>query len=79
MREVIVVVGAGAIRLAIARRVGAGKLVLVADVRAECAEAAAEVLTDAGFDASTAVVDVSSRESVLALAERHARWVKLSA
>jgi len=69
MPDVIVVIGAGSIGQAIARRVGAGKHVLLADLREDNARAAADVLADAGFDASTAVVDVSSRASVHALAE----------
>lgn len=67
MSNVIVVIGAGSIGQAIARRVSAGKHVLLADLRQENADAAAKVLGDAGFDVSTAVVDVSSRESVVAL------------
>jgi len=69
MKDVIVVIGAGSIGLAIARRVAAGKHVLLADLKKENAEAAAEVLSDAGFDNSVAVVDVSSRSSVHALVE----------
>jgi NAD(P)-dependent dehydrogenase (short-subunit alcohol dehydrogenase family) len=67
--EVVVVIGAGSIGQAIARRVSAGKHVVLADLRPENAEAAAEVLRNAGFDVSTATLDVSSRESVHALVE----------
>lgn len=66
-QSVTVVIGAGSIGQAIARRVSAGKHVLLADLRQENADAAAKVLADAGFDITTAVVDVSSRESVQAL------------
>jgi NAD(P)-dependent dehydrogenase (short-subunit alcohol dehydrogenase family) len=69
MGEVIVVIGAGQIGQAIARRVSAGKHVLLADLHQGYAEAAADVLADAGFDVSTEAVDVSSRESVHALAQ----------
>lgn len=69
MSDVIVVVGPGSIGQAIARRVSAGKHVLLADLRPENADAAAGILSDAGFDVSTATVDVSSRESVHALIE----------
>ncbi len=60
-------IGAGSIGQAIARRVSAGKRVLLADLRPEAAELAAAVLADAGFEVSTTKVDVSSRESVHAL------------
>jgi NAD(P)-dependent dehydrogenase (short-subunit alcohol dehydrogenase family) len=69
MSDVTVVIGAGQIGQAIARRVSAGKHVLLADLHKPSADAAAEVLASAGFDVSTATVDVSSRESVHALAE----------
>jgi NAD(P)-dependent dehydrogenase (short-subunit alcohol dehydrogenase family) len=67
MTDVIVVIGAGSIGQAIARRVSAGKYVLLADLNQQNADAAAKVLNDAGFEVSTATVDVSSREAVHAL------------
>src|SRR5277367_3069221 len=69
LSKVVVVIGAGSIGQAIARRVSAGKHVVLADLRDENAAAAAEVMLDAGFEVSTATVDVSSRESVHALVE----------
>jgi threonine dehydrogenase-like Zn-dependent dehydrogenase len=69
MSEVTVVIGAGSIGQAIARRVSAGKHVLLADLHQGNAEVAAEVLRNAGFEVSTATVDVSSRESLHALVE----------
>ena len=69
MTNVIVVIGAGSIGQAIARRVSAGKHVLLADLRQENADAAAKVLSEAGFEVSTTIVDVSSRQSVHALAQ----------
>ena len=68
-RNVTVVIGAGSIGQAIARRVSAGKHVLLADLRQDNLDAAAKVLFDAGFDVSTAIVDVSSRHSVEALVQ----------
>jgi NAD(P)-dependent dehydrogenase (short-subunit alcohol dehydrogenase family) len=70
MSSVVVVIGAGSIGQAIARRVSAGKHVLLADLRQENADSAARVLRDAGFDVSTASVDASSRAAVHALVER---------
>ena len=67
MTDVIVLVGAGSIGQAIARRVSAGKHVLLADLRQENADAAAKTLSEAGFDVSAATVDVSSRAGVEAL------------
>jgi NAD(P)-dependent dehydrogenase (short-subunit alcohol dehydrogenase family) len=69
MTHVIVVIGAGSIGQAIVRRVGAGKHILLADLRQENADAAAKTLSDAGFNVTTATVDVSSRTSVRDLVE----------
>jgi NAD(P)-dependent dehydrogenase (short-subunit alcohol dehydrogenase family) len=69
MKNVIVVIGAGSIGQAIARRVGAGKHIVLADLRQENVDAAARVLSDAGFETSTTTVDISSREAVHALIE----------
>jgi NAD(P)-dependent dehydrogenase (short-subunit alcohol dehydrogenase family) len=72
MTNATVVIGAGSIGQAIARRVSAGKHVLLADLRQDNVAAAAKVLGDAGFEVSTAIVDVSSRTSVHALVEKAA-------
>src|SRR5208337_3530789 len=70
MAEVIVVIGAGHIGQAIARRVGVAKHVLLADMRLENANAAAEVMANAGYEVSVATVDASSRDAVHALVEK---------
>ncbi|MCP1444867.1 NAD(P)-dependent dehydrogenase (short-subunit alcohol dehydrogenase family) [Pseudomonas sp. GGS8] len=69
LTKVIVVIGAGSIGQAIARRVSPGKHVVLADLKQENADAAAKVLFEAGFEVTTAIVDVSSRESVQALVQ----------
>ena len=74
MPNVIVVIGAGSIGQAIARRVS-GKHVVLADLRQDNADAAARTLSDAGFEVTTANVDVSSRASVQALVEKAGRSV----
>lgn len=72
MTKVITVIGPGSIGQAIARRIGAGKHLLLADLRPENAEAAAKTLSEAGFDVTTSTVDVSSRKSVEALVDKAA-------
>jgi len=69
MKSVIVVIGPGQIGQAIARRVGLGKHVLLADMRRENADSAAEVLANAGYEVSVATIDVASRAAVHALVE----------
>ncbi|HWJ20977.1 MAG TPA: SDR family oxidoreductase [Gemmatimonadaceae bacterium] len=70
MSSVIVVIGAGQIGQAIARRVAVGRHVVLADRSEANANAAAEVMSNAGYDVSVATVDVSSREAVRALVEK---------
>ena len=69
MKDVIVVIGPGQIGQAIARRVGVGKHLLFADLHPDNANAAAEVLENAGYEVSVAAVDASSREAVHTLVE----------
>jgi len=69
MKNVVVVIGPGQIGQAVARRVGIGKHILLADMRLDNANAAAEVLGNAGYEVSVATVDASSREAVHALVE----------
>jgi NAD(P)-dependent dehydrogenase (short-subunit alcohol dehydrogenase family) len=73
MPAVVVLIGTGSIGQAIARRVGAGKHVLLADLRRENAEAAAKVLGEAGFEVSTSTVDVSSRRAAPASSSLRSR------
>ena len=68
--KVVVLIGAGSIGQAIARRVSAGKHVLISDIKIEHAETAAKTLSDAGFEVSTTIVDVASKESVNALVSK---------
>lgn len=67
--EVVVVIGAGGIGLAIARRQGFGKTLLLADFNEKALSTAAEALAEASYAVATQVVDVSSRLSVRALAD----------
>ena len=70
MKNIIVVIGAGSIGQAIVRRIGAGKHILLADLRQENADAAAKTLSDAGFYVSITTFDVSSRASVQQLVKK---------
>ena len=67
--DVLVITGAGGIGQAIARRQGPGKHVLLADISEENLASAAAALEDLGHAVNTQRVDVSSRDSVHALAD----------
>ncbi len=71
-KNVVVVIGAGGIGLAIARRQGFGNKVLLADRNGDILAAAAEGMANAGFDVESQPVDVTSRASVQALADKAA-------
>ncbi|MEU2265467.1 SDR family oxidoreductase [Streptomyces olindensis] len=68
-QEVVVVIGSGSIGLAIARRVGAGRTVVLADHSERAATAAAERLSGEGYDVTTRVTDASEQDAVEALAD----------
>ena len=69
-REVLVVIGAGGLGLAIARRQGPGKSILLADFNEKALQVGAQSLEHAGHQVTTQIVDVSSRASVHALAQK---------
>ena len=64
-KEVMIVVGAGQISMAIARRVGYGMKIVLGDKKIENANAIAKIMNDAGFDVAAVEMDLSSRESIL--------------
>ncbi|KAL2677331.1 hypothetical protein Neosp_011100 [[Neocosmospora] mangrovei] len=68
-RNGLLVIGAGGMGLAIARRLGPGRRVFLADYSKDTLESAANSLRDTGHDVETQIVDVSSFESVTKLAK----------
>lgn len=64
MKDVLLLTGAGQIGMAIARRVGYDKKIIVGDKKIENAKAITKILIDAGFDAEPFEMDLSSRESI---------------
>ena len=66
-KEVMIVTGAGQISMAIARRIGYGKKIVMGDKKIENAKAIAEIMNNAGFDVEPVEMDLSSKESIQAL------------
>ena len=64
MKNVVLLTGAGQIGMAIARRIGYGKKIVVGDKKIENAEAVCKIMADAGFDCVPFAADISSRESI---------------
>lgn len=69
-KEVMIVVGAGQILLAIARRMGYGKQILLGDKSEGNAKAIGKVLEETGFDVTTTVMDLSDRASIQAMVKK---------
>lgn len=69
-KEVMILTGAGQIGMAIARRIGYGKKIIMGDKNLENAKAISEIMNNAGFDTEPMEMDLSSRESILKLIDR---------
>ncbi len=63
----MLVTGAGQISMAIARRIGFGKKIILGDRKIENANAIAKIMNEAGYDVLPFEMDLSSRESILAI------------
>jgi NAD(P)-dependent dehydrogenase (short-subunit alcohol dehydrogenase family) len=68
-KDVVVVIGAGGMGLAIARRLGSGRKVLLGDFNEATLGAAADQLRGEGHDVTAERVDVADRDTVVALAD----------
>ena len=64
-KDVMILVGAGHIGMAIARRVGYGKKIVIGDKKIENANDIAKIMNDARYDVYAMEMDLSSRESIL--------------
>ena len=64
MKDVVLLTGAGQIGMAIARRIGHGKKIVIGDKNIQNAESIAKTMTEAGFDVETVECDISSRDSI---------------
>lgn len=69
-KDVLLLTGAGQIGMAIARRVGYGKKIVVGDKQPANAEAVVQTLNQAGFDAEAVEMDLASRASILDMIAR---------
>ncbi len=63
-KDVMIVTGAGQISMAIARRMGYGRKIVMGDKNIQNAEAIAHVMNNAGYDVEPVQMDLSSRESI---------------
>ena len=69
-KDVMIVTGAGQISMAIARRMGYGKKIILGNKNEKNAQAIAEIMNRAGFDVEPFVMDMSSRKSIQAMVQK---------
>lgn len=67
MKDVMILTGAGQIGMAIARRMGYGKKIIIGDKNLENAKNISNTMNNAGFDTEAIEMDIASRESILNL------------
>lgn len=68
-KEVMIVTGAGQISMAIARRIGYGKKIILGDKNIDNAIAISKTMKESGFDVESIVMDLSSRVSIQKMIE----------
>lgn len=66
-KDVMLVTGAGQISMAIARRTGFGKKIVLGDKKIENAKTIASIMTAAGYDVEPFEMDLASRDSIKAI------------
>ncbi|WP_138756426.1 SDR family oxidoreductase [Paenibacillus sinopodophylli] len=79
MKEVVLWTGAGQIGMAIARRIGFGKKIMIGDKNLDNAKATTKIMIEAGFDAIPVETDISSRESILNLIAEGQKYGEITA
>ena len=67
MKEIVLLTGAGQIGMAIVRRIGHGKKIVIGDKNIENAKQISKIMTESGFDTEFVECDISVRDSILNL------------
>ncbi len=74
----MILTGAGQIGMAIARRMGYGKKIVIGDKKRENAQAVAKIMNDAGFDVVALEMDLSSCDSIKKLIAEAKKYGEIS-
>ena len=77
-KDVMILTGAGQIGMAIARRMGYGKKIVIGDKNPDHAKDIAKIMNDAGFDAEAVEMDLSSRVSIQGLIEKAQQYGEIA-
>lgn len=78
VKEVVLLTGAGQIGMAIARRIGFGKKIVIGDKSIENAQEVSEILTEVGFDTYACECDISSRNSIKKLIQNALKFGEIT-
>lgn len=78
-KDVVILTGAGQIGMAIARRVGFGKKIIIGDKNTQNAQNISKIMNEAGFDTVAVEMDLSDRNSILNLITEAQKYGKISA
>ncbi|MCH5185422.1 MAG: SDR family oxidoreductase [Oscillospiraceae bacterium] len=78
-KDVVILTGAGQIGMAIARRIGFGKKIVIGDKSINNARTISKIMNDAGFDTIPVEMDLSSRESVMNLIAEAQKYGEIAA
>lgn len=77
-KEVMIVTGAGQISMAIARRIGYGKKIVMGDKNIENAKAIAKTMSNTGFDIEPVEMDLSDRKSIKKMISKAQEYGKIT-
>lgn len=77
-KDVMILTGAGQIGMAIARRMGYEKKIIVGDKNLINAENIASIMKNAGFDTEAVEMDLSSRDSILSMIKKAKEYGQIS-
>ena len=70
MKDVVLLTGAGQIGMAIARRIGHGKKIIIGDKNMDNAKTITKIMAEAGFDCEAFECDISSRDSIKSIIDK---------
>lgn len=76
--DVLLLTGAGQIGMAIARRVGYGKKIVIGDKNLKNAESISTIMSEAGYDVEYSECDISSRDSIRNLINKAEEYGQIS-
>ncbi|WP_407399048.1 SDR family oxidoreductase [Anaerovibrio sp.] len=78
-KDVMIVTGAGQISMAIARRMGYGKKIILGDKNENNAQAVSKIMNQSGFDVEPFVMDMSSRTSIQSMVQKATEYGEVKA